>query len=208
MFNKKSKKPAKIMFFDIEPTGDGTNIKHCILEAHFEIWEQTETVMTKVSEFYCKLRPREDVVFQARNNGYINRNKAEQYRHDITASDNRHTFRKFVAWLDCNIDYKDKNSRLIPIAYNIEFDKRLLKNWFRKNGRKDFDYFFFLWDWCLLKHAAVDMLITGEYEELKNMKLGTVCEHYNFNIDKEKTHTASYDVSLLILLWNRLVNGR
>lgn len=89
-----------------------------------------------------------------------------------------------------HIDKFNRDDKFFPAGYNARFDMDFLGQWFKKLGDK---YLGSFWNW-----RAIDPLpflhvmdYKGELPQLQNLKLETVCEHFDIKID---AHDAMSDI--------------
>ena len=182
-----------MIFIDIEPTGMGMHPKNCILELGAEMWING----SKMGDFYVKMKPTKDVVYQKWNNKPINYEKAQRFQKLSYALTNSAGYKKFVEWLNTYINPMDKEDKAWLCAYNATegMDLRLLRNWFAKNS----DPYLFSYidqDQVDIKAWTVNFL-KNKVRVLKDRKLGTIYEFVTGNeIDRQQLHTASYDCAL------------
>lgn len=105
----------------------------------------------------------------------------------------------FTDILDKYIEKFDKMDKFYPCGYNVDFDIKFLRSFFIRNKN--------LYLGSYLSYKAIDLLPLMYFLEscekisLENYKLGTVCAHYDIEID---AHDAMSDINATRQLYLKL----
>lgn len=109
---------------------------------------------------------------------------------------------QFTGLLDKYVDRYDKQDKWIVIGYGVEFDQKILRNWFYKLG----DDFFGSWFWhpwiCVMNLAQY--VLQEERSEIENFRQNTIAEYLHIRVDESKLHTALYDAKITRKIFNKL----
>jgi DNA polymerase-3 subunit epsilon len=106
-----------------------------------------------------------------------------------------HPFKTFSALqriLGKYVDKYDKIDKYIAIAYVADFDNRVLRSFFRKNG----DQYFGSWFW----HPWIDIMNLAAFvyqdtrKDFENFKMITVAKKLGIEIAEDQCHNGLYDV--------------
>lgn len=170
----------KILYFDVETTGlDAVKNDITQLAGILEIDGK------EVERFNFDVKPfdMENVSKEALEVTGKTMNDLEGY------TDPRIIYNKFTIMLSRYVDKYDRNDKIIPAGYNVNFDIQFLRNFFLKNNDVYFGSFF--------NYRYVDPLAvlywcrSLGYIELESYKLESVCKHFDIEID---AHDALSDI--------------
>ena len=116
-------------------------------------------------------------------------------------ADQRVQCHKFVAFMGEHIDLEDRNDTFQFMGYNTSFDMGFVKQWLKINKLYFSNYFTYkdVDVFALVKH----MRLWGMLDGCKDDKLGTVCEHFDIELDE---HDAMNDILATRELYKVLVN--
>ena len=109
-------------------------------------------------------------------------------------------YKKFNEWICKKIDRYDKTDKAVLCGYGARFDMDFIRALFDRNNDKYFGSFFFSLPMDVQSLVAQGLLI-GIVPILENMKLETVCNHFNIGID---AHSALSDIISTRRLFNKL----
>jgi len=99
-------------------------------------------------------------------------------------------FKKISELFNKYIDKYDKNDKFYPAGHNVGFDLDFLQSFWKKHGDEYGTGSFQNWR-SLDSRVLANFLIAEEIIECKDMKLGTLCEVFNIEIDQ---HDALSDI--------------
>jgi DNA polymerase-3 subunit epsilon len=186
------KNTKKILFLDCETTSLNS-WKGALVQVYGII-----RIDGKIQErFDLRINPFNDAEIKV--NGEFNRGKR-------TYSDSD-GFEKMLEILEKYVDPYNKEDKFFVVAHNARFDEDFIRAWFKRNKNQWFgSYFWNPWI-CTLQMAANYFYLKGIRQDVKNMKLSTLCEYFGLNVKEDKLHDASYDVPLMKDLYNILRNG-
>ena len=111
-------------------------------------------------------------------------------------------YNKIVKFLEKYMPYEERgyynnNDKFVFCAYNIKFDLPFLESFFRLNKDYKLNRFYrrILDPYFILSQMQELYKLNGNRFPLKNLKLGTVCEHYG--VELNNAHTAEADTMAL-----------
>ena len=110
------------------------------------------------------------------------------------------TYKKFVTLLAQHCDKYKKQDKFFFINAGAEFDSKFLRRWFESCG----DQYFGSWFW----HPPLDVFslaldyLKDQRHKMENFKLITVAKQFGIKVDESKTHTALYDASLALQIYD------
>lgn len=116
---------------------------------------------------------------------------------------NNNIYNNLVSCLDKVVDRYDKEDKAYFIAYNSRFDEDFIRQLFLKNNNKYYGSYFYNPSIDIMQMAAFKLMRKNIRPE--NFKLGTICKHFNINIDETKLHNALYDIQKSKELYNKLI---
>lgn len=183
---------SKLLFLDLETTGLYPD-KHGIWQIAGAI--VIDDVLEK--EFDFKMAPFGFDVCDPKALD-LNNLTEEQVR---SFPEPRGEFRRFQHLLSSYVDPYSKHDKFFLLGFNVQFDERHLRAWFKKNKDRYFGSYFF-WPSIDVAILAADDNLT-ERHFMPNFKLHTVAEHYGIKIEEEKLHDASYDIYLTRLIYEK-----
>lgn len=172
---------VKRLFVDLESTGDGSNMYHDFVELNAKYYENERLISTYTAHY--GYNPSNVYHLEINKEKAIQNSKAG---HGTTDED----IDTFVMWLEMVLD----GSKCFFIAYNCEWDYRIIKNWFKRNGISK-KYFY---DPCL----CVMSLCACRFDQF--MSLTKCADKLGVQVDSSKKHTAEYDNQLSIKLFGKL----
>lgn len=102
----------------------------------------------------------------------------------------KETLSEFVKLLNKYVDKYNRFDKFYPAGYNVKFDLDFVQQFFVKNGYK---YGFGSYqNWQALDALAIAQYLSyRRVLKLDNLKLGTVCKHYNIEL---QAHDALCDI--------------
>lgn len=103
-------------------------------------------------------------------------------------------FSQFCNILRKHVDQYDKKDKFIVVGYMADFDNRVLRQWFSKNGNKFFGSWFWT-PWIDVMQIAM-YIFQDQRHEMENFKLITVAKFVGLVADADKNHDALYDAKL------------
>lgn len=112
-------------------------------------------------------------------------------------------YNNLILFLDKVIDRYDKEDKAYFIAYNSRFDEDFIRQLFLKNDNKYYGSYFYYPSIDVMQMAAFKLMRKNIRPE--NFKLGTICKHFDINIDETKLHNALYDIQRTKELYNKLI---
>ena len=119
---------------------------------------------------------------------------SEEYNNQESSPEPDKVFADFTSWLKTYIDPFNKADKALLYGYNIGFDEKFLRQFFRNNNNK----FFGSWFWT----PSIDvMTLAAEHlkearDKMPNFKQGTVARTLGIEVDEAKLHNALYDIQL------------
>lgn len=116
---------------------------------------------------------------------------------------NNNIYNNLLSFLDKVIDRYDKEDKSYFIAYNSRFDEDFIRQLFLKNDNKFYGSYFYYPSIDVMQMAAFKLMRKNIRPE--NFKLGTMCKHFNINVDETKLHNALYDIQRTKELYNKLI---
>ena len=155
----------KLIFLDTETTGFDEN-KNSLYQVGL-IYED----FYKTLEFEIKLRPWDNREFNQESLDLVGL-KIDDL---MTLPHHTDQFQTFKAFLKSVIDPYNPKDKAFLIGYNIAFDEKFLREWFRLNE----DDYFGSWFWT----PAIDVMDLAGFKlmmdrpNMPNFKLPTVCKH-------------------------------
>lgn len=105
--------------------------------------------------------------------------------------DQHEQFNNFLKFLDTHVNKYDKNDKLTPVGYNVQFDMKFLQAWFKANNSNYFGSYFHYKDVDVFALAKLFQFVGAV--DLPNHKLGTMCEYYKVDLG-ENAHDALADI--------------
>ncbi len=171
---------AKVLYFDVETTGLDPK-KHAIIQLAGII----EVGGVVVDEFNIYMQPHEgaEIDKKALEVNGVTREQMATYQVQEEA------FKEFGKVLSRHSNQYDKNDKYYPAGYNVQFDLDFLSEWFKRNNDK---YLGSRINWRHMDprpyYNALNFL---GLLAIKNVKLATVCKHYDIEIN---AHDAMSDI--------------
>jgi DNA polymerase-3 subunit epsilon len=176
---------SKLLFLDTETTGLDTN--RCGVYQISGIVDINGVVKEEINLF-CDIFEG-DIIEE----GAFERNKAclELLK---TYPKPSKTFFSFIKVLRKYIDQYNKKDKFIMVAYSADFDGRVLRRFFEKNGNEYFGAFFF-WPYLDIMQLAT-FFFQDERHGLEKFRQQDVAEQLGISVDEAKLHDGLYDVKL------------
>jgi DNA polymerase III epsilon subunit-like protein len=117
----------------------------------------------------------------------------------LNLPDPRSVKNAFESFISSYVDKFNKQDKIVLAGFNTKFDYDMLRSWFGKLGDKYFGSWFF---WSVID-VANELAKYAAYKglRLRNMKLGTCCEHFGIPI---RAHDALSDIKATRDLYLRL----
>lgn len=194
----------KVLFVDVESTGDGSDINHGLLEIAFEYWVfYPRGHAQQIDTFYTKIKPDNTYVYQqlAGRHGerkFANLKKARKFA-DMNLPTNKEAYGMLLNWLDKHIRNTDKKDKASLHAFNSPFDKKLLINFFEKNDSNYLHSYIYKTDICIRRLAAE---YAGSNRHLfPGERLKDFLRQYEIPFVEEDLHSAHYDCEMARLLY-------
>jgi len=103
-------------------------------------------------------------------------------------------FSAFCNMLRKHVDQYDKLDKFIVVGYMADFDNRVLRQWFLKNGSKFFGAYFWV-PWIDVMQLAM-YILQDKRHEMENFKLITVAKFVGLPADENQNHDALYDAKM------------
>ncbi len=113
-------------------------------------------------------------------------------------------FSTFCNVLRKHVDQHDKSDKFIVIGYMADFDNRVLRQWFSKNGSKFFGAYFWV-PWLDVMQLAMYMY-QDQRDQFENFKMGTVAKFMGIEHDDERFHDAVYDTGITRQMYYKLTS--
>ena len=112
------------------------------------------------------------------------------------------TYNNLIKIFSKHVDKFNKNDKMIFVNFFASFDYDFLRRWFESNGDKYFG------SWIFNPPLGLESLameyLKDKRATMPNFKLTTVCKELGIPVDEKKTHTALYDASLALLLYDKI----
>lgn len=170
----------KILWFDVETTGldpisnDPIQIAG-LIEIDGEVMDEFN--------IFCKPFDLENVSDEALEVNKITREEMSNFQE---ASEGK---RELDIIMNNHIDKFNRNDKFYPGGYNVKFDIDFLAQWFKKHGD---NYLGSYWNWRAIDPLPFLNVLAYKGElNLKNLKLETVCEHFDIEFN---AHDALSDI--------------
>ena len=194
----------KVIFIDVESTGDGNDFNHGLLEIAMEYWIFYEDGKAEqIDLFYVKIKPNNMFVYQELNGKYgqkIMANYKKAKRHlELDLPGEEEAYHMLTDWLDKHIRGTNKRDKASLYAFNSQFDMKLLRNFFERHDSNFLHSYFYSTDLCVGRLAAE--YVGSKRHRLPGERLQDFCRHFEIPVDKSKLHFAYYDVELTRLLY-------
>lgn len=181
--------PRKLLFIDVEATGDGTDKNHTILSIGGVLVIGNEVV----DKIYIRMKPK--------NNAKIEYHKtlANTHSKDNGTVSQKIGFNKFIAFLDKYVKRYNTTDKLIGIAFNATFEQNHLINWFAENNHKYLSSYILPPIVCVqqLTNIAIPHIVPL----LKKRTLAAVASAVDIEYDSRKLHNAYYDAYLCMRVY-------
>ncbi len=178
----------KVFWFDIETTGLWENVHNIIqLAALIEI---DGKVVDKHNWVMRPSNPQNiaDAALACNKRTYV----------EIMAfPDPRKVFSEFTKVLDSHVSKFNRQDKFVPAGFNVGFDMKFLRNYFKLNHHKYFGSYFFnniIVDPYMMVCSLVGM---GKLPEFSDYKLETICRELGIEFD---AHDALEDIAATRLL--------
>jgi len=185
----------KVLFLDTETTSVDT--EHCGMyqvSGIIDIGGKTVEEFNVFSDIFS-----DDLVEESafEKNGYTLA-KIHQLPYPLKA------FSQFSNILRKYVDQYDKKDKFIVIGYMADFDNRVLRRWFSKNGNKFFGSWFWV-PWLDVIQLAMYMY-QDQRDQFENFKMGTVAKFMGLECEDKKAHDAVYDAQLTRQMYYKLTS--
>jgi DNA polymerase III subunit epsilon len=182
----------KQLFFDVETTGLDPN-RNAIIEIGGII--RTSAIQVEFG-FFAQPFPT-DVVEDAalKVNGFTREEIAE-------LSPPKETHAELVQLFSEHIDKYSKRDKFFAYGWNVDFDDRFLRAFFRKCEDKYYGSFI-LWPPVNVAALATEMLGEERFN-IADFHLHTAAEYLGIKVDYEKRHTAKYDAELTMKVYDHI----
>ena len=183
----------KLLFFDLETTGLNPMVDEIIqFSAVIEIDDEI------IEEIDLKARPTDSKLIQPEVLKLLGTTEDEIMSRELSQVE---LYEAILAFYDKHVDKYDRNDKLIPVGYNIDFDKSFMRQFFLHHDNRYIDSYF--------NHHSLDVmafthifLIYGKIPPCQeNLKLTTMCKYAK--IPLEKAHDSLYDTHAMrrLLKW-------
>lgn len=182
----------KSIFLDLETTGTDY-MKHGIYQIGGII--RYENILEEF-EFNCDIFSDDEInpeAFDPKNTNV----KPEDLRN---YPDPYEIYLKFTELLLKHIDKFNKKDKFFFINVGAEFDSKFLRRWFESNG-DDF-YGSYFWHPPIEVQSLAMEYLKEKRAKMPNFKLSTICKELEIDVDERKTHTALYDASLAMQVYD------
>src|SRR5690606_5049961 len=103
---------------------------------------------------------------------------------------------------DTYIDKYDKNDKFYPAGHNVQFDLDFLQEFWKKYGDQYGTGSYQNWRALDSRVMAHFLIMAGKLPELENMKLATLCNHFDIPIN---AHDAMSDITATRLLIRKMM---
>ncbi len=114
----------------------------------------------------------------------------------------KNIFKKFTTLLEKYIDPYNKEDKFFFVAYNANFDKSFIVNFFIKNDNHYFSSYFFFPPIDVMYLAAEHL--KNRRATMENFKLATVAKTLEIRLDTSKLHDAMYDIELTKMIYDKI----
>jgi len=184
------------IFYDVETTGTEPN-KHSLHQIAGII--EVDGVIKETFNIYSRPHPKALIDQSALDTCKVSKETILSYPDMQTA---KNTFCRTIAKY---VDKYDKKSKAYLVGYNNRgFDDKFLRMWFTLCD----DPYFGSWFWSDSRDVLV---LASEYLEprrasMPDFQLHTVAKTLGIEVDKERLHDATYDVSLTYQIY-QIVTG-
>jgi len=186
----------KELFLDLETTG--TDVKKC------GIWQiggiiRYDRKIKEEFEFSCDIFEDDEVDPEAMKMAGLTLLDFANF------NDPGDVYQKLIKILEKHVDRFDKKDKFFITGYGVEFDVKCLRRWFEGMGDKYFGSWFWM-PWICV------MTLAGQYlrpirSSMPNFKLETVLDQLKIPHDKNKLHSALYDATMAMKLYDRVIDG-
>ena len=187
---------AKLMFLDIETTGTDPK-RHGVIQISGFI--EIDGRQEESFDLYTTLFPGDIISKDALQ---INGRSVEEIR---GFPKQQVAYRKLMQIIEKFINRYDKKDKFFIVGYNSRFDDDFLREWFRKCNDKYYGSYF---HWPAIDVANMAALhFIESRESFKDFKLMTVAGVAGIDISEERSHDASFDISITRELFHKLRGG-
>lgn len=183
----------KLLFIDIEATGDGSNSGHTILSIGGIIVYDTEVV----EKIQIDMKPKAGAVVDFHKKLYL-----KHLNSDLPSQ--KKAFEKFNAFLDRHVNRYQRSDKLIGVAYNASFEQGHLVRWFEEHNHKYLSSYIIPPLVCTQQLSV--LVIPHILPLLEKRNLSSVATVLDIEVDSSKLHTALYDAQLCMRVYFALLN--
>lgn len=109
---------------------------------------------------------------------------------------------EFTQLLSKYVDKCDKRDKFFMYGWNVDFDDRFMRAFFRKCGDKYYSSYI-LWPSVNIA-SLVTLFLREKYFDISGFHLHTVCAYFGIEVDEVRRHTALYDALLTMEVYDRI----
>ncbi len=111
-------------------------------------------------------------------------------------------YTNFKLFLESFIDKYNKQDKFFLYGWNVDFDDRFLRAFFKKNNDNYYGSYFI---WPPTNVAAlVNEHLKEKRFDISDFHLHTVAEYFKIPVDSEKRHSAWYDAKLTMMIYDHI----
>lgn len=191
----------KVVFVDVESTGNGKHINHAIVELTLQYWVGSERVssLRKVDTLSISIKPQKNWVYQNGKKERINYKRAQKNLENAMAVEEETAYEIIIQWLDARINKYKTSDKALIVGYNVRHDIKLLNNLFKRHKNKYLRSYFHTPGICV--QALCTMMCTAKKIAPKSFKQLDVAKALGYKIDYKKLHNPEYDLDLTTQLF-------
>lgn len=175
---------SKIAWIDVE-TGGLSAIKNPVLQIAL-LLEVDGKVIDKFTSYIQPL-PQDVVDQEALDVNGITREQIETFPSPLIV------IRQLVNFLNLHVNKYDRTDKMVIAGYNVDFDDKFLRAWFKKLNEKYYGSFFFWRRICVL-NESVHYIVRKNLALPRGLKLAEAAEMFDVKVGK--LHDALADITL------------